>query len=285
MLKNKTLRSGYLALTGAIMAGLLTALAVGWGLQLGQSAGILPGGNTDYPQFAVAATATRSALVGDPGLIAGIVDNVGSAVVKIETKTIDKRTQRLLNDPYFRQFFGNNLPTPRTRQGLGSGFIISRDGYVVTNEHVVSGADEILVKLLDYEEPFTAKVVGSDHELDLAVLKLESAEPLPFLAMGDSEQARVGDWMIAIGNPYGLDHTVTVGVLSAKGRPVDVQDRSYRNLLQTDASINPGNSGGPLLNLRGQVVGVNTAVNAQAQGIGFAIPSNTVKEAVANLIH
>jgi len=126
-------------------------------------------------------------------------------------------------------------------------------------------------------------VVGADFDLDLALLKLDAGRDLPFLPLGNSDQIRVGNWVIAIGNPYGLDHTVTTGVISAKGRPITVSDRQYENLLQTDASINPGNSGGPLLNLRGEVVGINTAINAEAQGIGFAIPTSTVKRVLEDL--
>ncbi len=128
------------------------------------------------------------------------------------------------------------------------------------------------------------QVVGSDKDLDLAVLKINDGSNLPYLKLGDSDQIRVGDWAIAIGNPYGLDHTVTVGVISAKGRPMTIEQRNYRNLLQTDASINPGNSGGPLLDLAGEVVGINTAVNEQAQGIGFAIPSSTVEGVLSDLM-
>lgn len=167
---------------------------------------------------------------------------------------------------------------------MGSGFIISEDGYVLTNEHVISSADQINVYLTDQEKPLTAKVIGADEELDLAVLKISSDEKLPYLQLGNDDDTLVGEWVIAIGNPYGLDHTVTAGVISAKGRPVQVEDRQYKNLLQTDASINPGNSGGPLLNLEGEVIGINTAVNASAQGIGFAIPANTVKSVLETLI-
>jgi len=140
---------------------------------------------------------------------------------------------------------------------------------------VIEGASQIKVTLSS-NKTYAAKVVGADHDLDLAVLKIEPNEKLPILKLGDSDAIEVGDWVIAIGNPYGLDHTVTVGVISAKGRPVNIEDKRFRNLLQTDASINPGNSGGPLINLDGEVVGVNTAVNAKAQGIGFAIPASTV---------
>ena len=212
-----------------------------------------------------------------PANISSVVKQTASAVVKIET-VIQSRVQvdSRLNDPFFRQFFGlQGVPQTQTQTGMGSGFIVSEDGYVITNHHVVDGANEIQVTLTN-NKTYSAQVVGTDRELDLAVLKISPDGKLPVLKFGSSEGIEVGDWVIAIGNPYGLDHTVTVGVISAKGRPVNIEDRKFRNLLQTDASINPGNSGGPLLNLNGEVVGVNTAVNASAQGIGFAIPSSTV---------
>ncbi|NLC08073.1 MAG: PDZ domain-containing protein, partial [Syntrophomonadaceae bacterium] len=149
----------------------------------------------------------------------------------------------------------------------------------------VSDATEISVTAIGFNDPIPAKVVGADHELDLAVLKLETNQEMPYIALGDSDSIRAGEWVIAIGNPYGLDHTVTAGVISALGRPVQIEDRFYRNLIQTDAAINPGNSGGPLLNLAGEVIGINTAVNAEAQGIGFAIPINTAKEVLDDLIN
>lgn len=212
-------------------------------------------------------------------IIAGIVDKTSPAVVKIETTVQRTRSyDPYFNDPFFKNFFGGQFPQGQTEitQGMGSGFIISKDGYILTNEHVVSGATKIEVVLTQGNKRVPAKLMGSDTELDLAVLKIDAGSNLPFLEMGDSDKVKVGDWVIAIGNPYGLDHTVTVGVISAKGRPVTIQNRDYKNLLQTDASINPGNSGGPLLNMKGQVVGINTAVNASAQGIGFAIPTSTV---------
>ena len=225
-----------------------------------------------------------------PDTIADIVDKSGAAVVKISTTvTVNVRRQNdpFFNDPFFRQFFGPGLSEPRQRQesGLGSGFIISQDGYIVTNEHVIDGAQQITVTMKGSNEPYKATVVGADFDLDLAVIKINSSKPLPVLPMGDSDQIKVGNWVIAIGNPYGLDHTVTIGVISAKGRPVNIEQRQYKNLLQTDASINPGNSGGPLLNLSGEVVGINTAINAEAQGIGFAIPTSTVKSVLEELIH
>ena len=224
-----------------------------------------------------------------PDTISNIVDNAGNAVVKISTTvTVNVRRQNdpFFNDPFFRQFFGPGLSEPRQRQetGLGSGFIISEDGYIVTNEHVIDGAEQITVTMQDSNESYKATVVGADFDLDLAVIKIKSSKPLPVLHMGDSDQIKVGNWVIAIGNPYGLDHTVTIGVISAKGRPVNIEQRQYKNLLQTDASINPGNSGGPLLNLAGEVVGINTAINAEAQGIGFAIPTSTVKSVLDELI-
>lgn len=148
----------------------------------------------------------------------------------------------------------------------------------------MSSADEIVVSLSGDDKSYSARKVFSDYNLDLAVLKIDADRNLPTLSLGNSDSTRVGDWVIAIGNPYGLDHTVTVGVISAKSRPITIENRQYKNLLQTDASINPGNSGGPLLNLEGEVVGINTAVSSEAQGIGFAIPSNTALKAINNYI-
>lgn len=221
-----------------------------------------------------------------PNTIADAVSNAGPAVVKIETTVTTQIKNPLFNDPFFRQFFGQDFSQPKdqVQKGLGSGFMISADGYLLTNEHVIEGAQQIQVTIMGKSKQISAKVVGSDRELDLAVLKVDAGGNLPYLKLGDSDQIRVGNWVIAIGNPYGLDHTVTVGVISAKSRPISVQDRNYRNLLQTDASINPGNSGGPLLDLAGEVIGINTAVSATAQGIGFAIPSNTVKDVLNDLM-
>ncbi len=226
----------------------------------------------------------------DSGTIIDIVDRAGPAVAKIDTvvPTSGREWSPFFDDPFFREFFGGPHITPPqsspSRRGMGSGFLFSEDGYILTNEHVIRGAEEIWVTLTGFETPLAAKVVGSDYDLDLAVIKVEAPRKLPRLKLGDSDNVRVGEWVIAIGNPYGLDHTVTVGVISAKGRPVTIEDRYYDNLLQTDASINPGNSGGPLLNLRGEVVAINTAVNAQAQGIGFAIPTSTIRPVLDELI-
>lgn len=215
--------------------------------------------------------------------VADVVSQTSPAVVKISTRVISGGSGApLFSDPFFRQFFG--LPSqPKQEEGMGSGFIISSDGYILTNEHVIDGAGGISVTVTGFDRALEAKVVGADYDLDLALLKIEPDRELPFLNLGNSDQVRVGNWVIAIGNPYGLDHTVTTGVISAKGRPISVEDRQYENLLQTDASINPGNSGGPLLDLKGEVIGINTAISAQAQGIGFAIPTSTVHQVLEDL--
>ncbi len=184
---------------------------------------------------------------------------------------------------FFERFF-KELPqhAPRFRQqGSGSGVIISPDGYIVTNDHVVSGADTVSVTLADQRE-YEAKVVGRDPKTDLAVLKIESKQTLPVAALGDSDRLNVGDWVVAIGNPFGLNHTVTSGIVSAKGRFIGAGP--YDDFIQTDASINPGNSGGPLFDLNGNVVGINTAIIPHGQGIGFAIPVNIAKSLVPQLV-
>jgi Do/DeqQ family serine protease len=173
----------------------------------------------------------------------------------------------------------------RMAQGLGTGFIINSDGTVLTNEHVVGGADDIVVKMTDGRQ-LPAKLVGLDPKTDLAVIKIESPEPLPAVSLGDSDALEVGDWVIAIGSPLGLDHTVTAGIVSAKERrDINPGGRvsQYEDFIQTDASINPGNSGGPLINVRGEVIGINSAVSMQGQGIGFAIPINMAKTLLPQL--
>ncbi|MDL2313438.1 DegQ family serine endoprotease [Desulfovibrio sp. OttesenSCG-928-C14] len=183
--------------------------------------------------------------------------------------------------------FGGQQGQPRQRKSssLGSGFIISADGYIVTNNHVVDGADTIKVNFEGdvggQEKSYEAKVIGKDKETDLALLKIEVDKPLPFIEFGDSDAIQVGEWVLAIGNPFGLDHTVTAGILSAKFRNID--SSSLVRFLQTDASINPGNSGGPLLNMDGEVIGINTAIAAQGQGIGFAIPSTLAAKVISEL--
>jgi Do/DeqQ family serine protease len=193
------------------------------------------------------------------------------------------------DDPFFRdffnQFFGSEGPDSRSefrRPGLGSGVIIDKRGLVLTNFHVVKGADEILIRLYDKRE-YRGQILGTDPKTDLALVRFEPDHELTVATLGNSDALQVGEWAIAIGNPFGLDQTVTVGVISATGRS-DVGIATYENFIQTDASINPGNSGGPLVNLKGQVIGVNTAIVAAGQGIGFAIPINMVKRVVDQLV-
>ena len=190
----------------------------------------------------------------------------------------------LLKD-FFDQFFGPRGPGRREefhQAGLGSGVIIDKRGYVLTNHHVVRGADGVTVRLSSKQE-YRGRIVGVDVKTDLAVIRFEPDGDLAVATLGDSDALRVGEWAIAIGNPFGLDQTVTVGVVSATGR-ADVGIATYENFIQTDASINPGNSGGPLVNLRGEIIGINTAIVATGQGIGFAIPANMVKRITGQLI-
>ncbi|MGM0498575.1 MAG: S1C family serine protease [Bacillota bacterium] len=229
---------------------------------------------------------------------ADIAEEVDNGVVKVTTTVKTSGNQQvpeMFNDPYFRFFFGDRFQMPeqqpRERQGFGSGFIVSEDGYVVTNQHVIEGADKIEISINGREDPVEAEVAWSDFSLDLAILNIDTEEldqELSPLEMGDSNKIRPGDWAIAIGNPLGFEHTVTVGVISALGRPIQIptddrQVRTYQNLIQLDAAINPGNSGGPLLNNQGKVIGINTAVSRAGQGIGFAIPVNEIKGIVSEL--
>ena len=219
-----------------------------------------------------------------------LVEKASPAVVNISTVKVVETSERLKKffepfknfpfDDFFKKFF-EGLPEKQKQHALGSGFIISEDGYIVTNYHVISKADEIKVILEGGKKTYSAKVIGTDPETDLALLKIDAKEPLPYLKFGDSDKVKPGQWVIAIGNPFGLDHTVTAGIISAKGRVIGAGP--YDNFLQTDASINPGNSGGPLLNMKGEVIGINTAIIASGQGIGFAIPSNMAKKVIEQL--
>ncbi len=229
---------------------------------------------------------------------AQIVKKAKPAVVFVQVeKVVEGRGGRsplgrdpfgLFNDPFFQRFFGPQLrmrpPRKFKQRGQGSGFIISPDGYILTNNHVVGGADEIKVKLADGRK-FKAKVIGKDPQSDVAVIKID-AKNLPVLPLGDSDALEVGEWVIAIGNPFGLAETVTVGVVSAKGRSrLGIND--YEDFIQTDAAINPGNSGGPLLNIHGEVIGMNTAIFSRSggsMGIGFAIPINMARAVKDQLI-
>jgi len=217
------------------------------------------------------------------------VEKVGPAVVNVTTET-EVRQQNpfegFQGDPLFDRFFRDFFEPsqPRTMQSLGSGVIIDADGHVLTNEHVVARASRIKVSLADGRE-FDAKLVGADANNDLAVLRVETKEKLPWVAPGESNDILVGESVIAIGNPFGLSNTVTTGVISALDRSIRAgDDKSYHGFLQTDASINPGNSGGPLLNAEGSLIGINTAIYQGAEGIGFAIPIDVAKRVVEHLI-
>lgn len=241
------------------------------------------------------ASRSKDEFVGFPQSFADLAAKVKPAVVNISTTS----TVKMAGNP-FKQFFGQNdggqmdpfdgffkhffneVPDREMKQkSLGSGCIISQDGYIITNNHVVENADEIKVKLSDGRE-FKAKVIGRDSKTDLALIKISSTfEKLPILSLGDSDKMRVGDWVLAVGNPFGLEQTVTQGIISATGRVIG--SGPYDNFLQTDAPINPGNSGGPLVNLKGEVIGINTAIVPGGQGLGFAIPSSLAKSITAQL--
>ncbi|NJC88423.1 MAG: DegQ family serine endoprotease [Desulfuromonas sp.] len=221
---------------------------------------------------------------------ATLVEQLKPAVVNISTaKTIKPRTPVFrgpqqpggdLFEEFFERFFRDIPQSSRKERSLGTGFIISEDGYILTNDHVVDGADEIKVKLAD-GRIFSGTVRGLDAKLDLALVKIDAGNHLPVAKLGDSDKLRIGEWVMAIGNPFGLEQTVTVGIVSAKGRVIGAGP--YDDFIQTDASINPGNSGGPLFNVRGEVIGINTAIVPGGQGIGFAIPVNMAKQIVDQL--
>jgi serine protease Do len=221
--------------------------------------------------------------------IANAVDRVGAAVVRIDAaRTVVQQVPSVFNDPFFRQFFGDlgvpEQPRTRVERGTGSGFITDANGVILTNAHVIEGADRVVVTLKDGRE-LPGQVLGEDPLTDVAVIRVE-ARNLPTVELGNSDRLRPGEWAIAIGNPLGLDNTVTAGIISATGRSsaqIRVPDKRV-SFIQTDAAINPGNSGGPLLNQRGQVIGMNTAIIGGAQGLGFAIPINTAQRIAAELI-
>ena len=205
------------------------------------------------------------------------------SVVNVKVTKVEKTGFGEMQIPWapFGDFFNHpRLPQDQTVQGAGSGVIISKDGYILTNNHVVEGAKELTVTLADKGE-FKAQIVGEDPKTDLAIVKIDAGENLPAADIGDSDQIKVGDWVLAIGNPFGLGDTVTSGIVSAKGRVIGAGP--YDDFIQTDASINPGNSGGPLFNMKGEVIGINTAIISDGQGIGFAIPVNTAKPLIPQL--
>jgi serine protease Do len=239
--------------------------------------------------IAIAAT-----IPGNTNFISDAVDRTGPAVVRINaSRTVTANEQQipeLFADPFFRDFFGDSLPgakippKDRVERGTGSGFIINKEGDIITNAHVVEGADKVTVVLKDGRK-LDGKVLGRDQLTDIAVVKV-TAPNLPIVSIGSSQTLKPGEWAIAIGNPLGLDNTVTAGIISALGRSsgeIGVNDKRVK-FIQTDAAINPGNSGGPLLNQKGEVVGVNTAIIRGAQGLGFAIPIETAQRIAKQLI-
>ena len=217
--------------------------------------------------------------------LAPLVEALQPAVVNIHVE------QKVRNEmaPMFEFFApfmgqpnlnGREMPEFRVKTGQGSGFLISPDGYLLTNHHVVADADKVTVRLAD-EREFQGTVVGTDSRIDIALVKIDADTDFPYVANGVSETMKVGDWVVAIGNPFGLSHTVTAGIVSAKGRVIGAGP--YDDFIQTDASINPGNSGGPLFNLNGEVIGINTAINASGQGIGFAVPMDMISPFLEDL--
>ena len=235
---------------------------------------------------------TNAAAPSSPGVsYADVVSKVAPAVVTIHSQLQVRQPQQypFMNDPFFQQFFGNRgaqPPVERKREALGSGVIVTADGYILTNHHVIDGADQIKVDLND-NRTLNAKVVGSDALSDLAVLKVDTSN-LPVLTLGDSDRARVGDVVLALGNPLGIGQTVTMGIISAKGRQTGLSNGSFEDFLQTDASINQGNSGGALVSTASELIGINSQIlspSGGSIGIGFAVPSNMARTVMDQLIH
>ena len=226
---------------------------------------------------------------GAPPSFADLAERVSSAIVNIQTsRTVTpgpsgRRPRHPLEEffgPGMEEYFGRRHNVP----SLGTGFLISPEGYIVTNNHVIEDVDKIEVHF-DDDRVLEAKIIGRDPKTDIALIQVESEEQLPYLPLGDSDAIRPGDWVVAVGNPFGLEHTVTAGIVSAKHRRInsDPDPRRFDDFIQTDAAINPGNSGGPLLNLSGEVIGINTAINPQANTIGFAVPVNLAKQILPQL--
>jgi serine protease Do len=228
-----------------------------------------------------------------PANFSELAENIRPGVVNIQVikkiKNIDFGFRHFSGAPFgeknpFGDFFGpfseENPPRGFEQRGVGSGFVMNRDGYILTNNHVVEDADQIKVKLTSGKE-YDGKIVGRDPKTDLALIKIEASSDLQPLSLGNSDDLKVGSWVVAVGSPFGLEQTITAGIVSAKGRVIG--SGPYDNFIQTDASINPGNSGGPLINMKGEVVGINTAIIASGQGIGFAIPINMAKEIAPQL--
>jgi serine protease Do len=279
--------SGNVSLKGAVLVALVS-LVVGLGIS----------GSLDWlsPSRALIGESAPEGRAGNalPDFVA-LAKRMKPVVVNISTTQVsESRGQQEFGSPFgdddpfndfWRRFFGGPMPRggPQRQRSLGSGFIIDADGFILTNNHVVENAQKIVVKLSDDQE-YEAKVVGRDAKTDIAIIKINAKAALTAASLGDSDNLDVGEWVVAIGNPFGLDSTVTSGIVSAKGRHIG--QGPYDNFIQTDASINPGNSGGPLINLRGEVIGINTAIFSRTggnMGIGFAIPINLAKEVLPQL--
>jgi S1-C subfamily serine protease len=268
-------------------------LCLGGGLGLAGSRYLFSPTTSTLPESAIVPATLKSlpfpTTATDPNevnFIAKAAQKVGPAVVRIDAaREVANEDETPLNQPFFKRFFGKELPLPKQHleRGTGSGFILSADGKLLTNAHVVEGSAQVKVTLKD-GKVYSGKVVGVDSVTDVAVVKIEASN-LPKVTIGRSETLLPGEWAIAIGNPMGLDNTVTVGIISALGRSsseVGVPDKRVR-FIQTDAAINPGNSGGPLLNAKGEVIGINTAIRADGQGLGFAIPIQTAERVAEQL--
>jgi len=270
----------------------IVAVAFGLGLTFAQAFD-LPRPGHAQPRVGFAAPRTATGVPRGTAALpsfSDIVDRVNPAVVFVQTRQRTQGGAHPSLPPEFQPFFRDFPQQPRIRQGSGSGFIVSQDGYILTNNHVVEDADQVTVRLLDNRE-FTARVVGRDPNTDVAVIKIDATD-LPAVAFGNSDQVRVGDWVLAVGNPLGFTFTVTAGIVSAKGRTLDglrQQGANYtiQDFIQTDAAINPGNSGGPLFDMSGEVVGINSAIASQTglyAGYGFAIPINLARHVMDELI-
>ncbi len=257
--------------------------------------GLLVASSVQWTAVSVAQGVAQRALGGDgtqamPGSFAELAERLGPTVVNIQvTKVAPVTGPQGFQDPdgpfgeFFERFFRDQMPHsgPRRMQGSGSGVIISADGALLTNNHVVDEAKEVTVTLAD-QQVHQARVIGRDAKTDLAVLKIDPKQPLAVAPMGSSADLKVGEWVLAIGNPFGLSNSVTAGIVSAKGRVIGAGP--YDDFIQTDAPINPGNSGGPLFNIKGEMVGINTAIVAAGQGIGFAIPIDLAKPLIPQLV-
>lgn len=283
--KNEKGKAGWI-----VFSILLISVGIVIGLFAAAKFDLLPFGNTTNPQTVSPKVMEQLTQTGQG--FTEIAKVVTPAVVNISSTKIIRResVSPFSGDPFFRDFFGEDpfhdfrLPRKWKEQSLGSGVIASSDGYIITNNHVIEKAEEIKVSLSDKRD-FKGKLIGSDPKTDIAVIKID-AKNLPTIPWGDSDKLKVGEFVLAVGNPYGLNQTVTMGIISAVGR-ANVGIADYEDFIQTDAAINPGNSGGPLVNIRGEIIGINTAIFSRTggyQGIGFAVPSNMAKSVMEQLI-